>query len=889
MKRLWNNCKGMVTVLVTLLLIPSILVSGTAVDLARIYAARSVVQDANQLAANSALASYDALLQDLYGLYGIMSDDPQLASMLDDYIKLAIQGQDGKNTGMGTFQLLYGSQLEPGEFVPASGQNLGNTDVLRRQIEEYAKFRAPVILVDKLLERLKSFQKVQKDAEVIKDKMELDDKVEDIEREYKKIYDKIQEANGFQAVENDYMAKINGRLDDINDTIADMLKVRGYYEENDAKAKAATDPDDKAHWEARRDNEKDRYDTLIDNLKAYVKGGSVESNWAQGTWADEEYTVWEDGYFQNSASISGSESLEGYIENAKDAATNRGKALDNLVSYCESAERKKASLRAKLDAMKTTLNTPDACSDELKDSLTTQTAENGGKSAMDIYEELLEYDTVAMAEAMRSADQENLTEFQNILENLVYGDHKYGGYAMTIQELKDLSESTTGFQVDLKSYNEQHPSNKKPDNLDKIDMGKSLTRYSSPEKKYYDFQSSQFNSTHNPDFYQLLLDLFGGGDTEAKKKNAKKSITKIFKEAQEIFKGLFVYDPEGAYTYTPYSGDTEGTDDETVTSSFGEEGDWGEEDEAKNLTENALDSDIIKRLGQIGNDFSNRLLLLTYDAEMFSNYSTNRGEDTNEKSMAGIPFGVDVNYYYQSELEYLYAGHLDNAKTNLKTVSGMILLVRFVFNYIASFSISSVNDAVKATKEALAGISGPFAFVMGELVRVALALGESALDVGRIRSGHQVKLYKSFDDDWKFSVNGLKELLASGSGGDPDISDDDSILDDTGVTMGYTDYLWVFLLFVNDATLAQRTKDLIQINVTYKKNDIGSKGTREARQEAITATKPVDLSKAVTGFSLTTTLDLNMLFLSMGMAQNAIDGVHPPKTIPISVTDYRGY
>lgn len=86
MRKLFHNCKGAVTVMVTLLLIPSILVSGTGVDLARIYTAKSVVQDANQLAANSVLAGYEALLQDLYGLFGVMTEgsvDP------DAYIKQA--------------------------------------------------------------------------------------------------------------------------------------------------------------------------------------------------------------------------------------------------------------------------------------------------------------------------------------------------------------------------------------------------------------------------------------------------------------------------------------------------------------------------------------------------------------------------------------------------------------------------------------------------------------------------------------------------------------------------------------------------------------------------------------------------------------------------------
>ena len=49
-QKLLHNCTGAVTVFVTLLLIPAVLVSGTGVDIARIYTARSVLQDGNQLA-----------------------------------------------------------------------------------------------------------------------------------------------------------------------------------------------------------------------------------------------------------------------------------------------------------------------------------------------------------------------------------------------------------------------------------------------------------------------------------------------------------------------------------------------------------------------------------------------------------------------------------------------------------------------------------------------------------------------------------------------------------------------------------------------------------------------------------------------------------------------
>ena len=137
MKNFFRDVRGAVTVMVTLLLIPAVLVSGTAVDLARIYSARSILHDANQLAANSVLASYDALLQDLYGLYGVMAQDEQLAAMVDEYIQTAVLGEDWKETGLGTFQLFYGSDPETGGVAAAEGQLpvLGTVTITEPEVE----------------------------------------------------------------------------------------------------------------------------------------------------------------------------------------------------------------------------------------------------------------------------------------------------------------------------------------------------------------------------------------------------------------------------------------------------------------------------------------------------------------------------------------------------------------------------------------------------------------------------------------------------------------------------------------------------------------------------------------------------------------------------------
>ena len=158
-RKFLKDCRGAVTVMVTLLLIPALLISGTCVDVARSYAARSALQDGNRMGANAWLTQYDALLQDIYGLFGVYANDDELSGdgMLRDYIKASVLGPEDKG-GLGFFELFYDSELT--EASLAVTKNLGDVEVLRNQIEDYAKFRAPVAIATELLGRLDSFEKL---------------------------------------------------------------------------------------------------------------------------------------------------------------------------------------------------------------------------------------------------------------------------------------------------------------------------------------------------------------------------------------------------------------------------------------------------------------------------------------------------------------------------------------------------------------------------------------------------------------------------------------------------------------------------------------------------------------------------------------------------------
>lgn len=869
MRKFFHNCKGAVTVMVTLLLIPAILVTGTGVDIARILAARSTVQDANQLAANAVLTEYDALLQDLYGLFGIMQTDNDFAKMADDYLNAAVLGEDWVNRELGTFQLFYGSNLQSTGVTPAQNKNLGDADVLRRQIEEYAKFRAPAIVVEEILDKLDTFEKVQEDATVIKKKLEVDDKVEEVDKYYREIYECIEDLKPCAGVQSAAAQEVTAYLKEIYAEFRSMHSIRSRYTSAMRNYRAALADEDGAalaqmYWEEAQELA-ELYEIRMDNVHALIIGGKI--------------AVIQNDKESGSQTRDGLEKcVEAYKAELDNYIDGWGNDLQTLKDLCEKADGKKKELAEKIEELEKQLNSG-KCTDELREGLT-QPSADGSKSMIDQYKQLLEYDLTPMAEAMYELDVKQIRDTQELMDNAGLGNGNPGS-TFTWKTLKSmgLADFPINYLLGSGSYDGGG------DTLNRI-IEAGVKDWKPADPGFKQFYDKIFDSTKNREFYEEVLDPLysaGKGDKQGKK-NAKAAITSVFEKAQELFKEGLGFDPEGAHSL---STGVDGSDSSTGTD-FGTAGDWSKEDEGKKELEDSLDNDFLKMLTDSAGSIGDMALLLVYDTEMFSNYSYPRSgeEGYPVKSMAGIPFGTDVNYFYQSEQEYLYNGNEKNAIANLESVAGMILLVRFVFNYISSFIVPSVKNTVASIKTALAA-TGPFAVLAGELARMGLAIGESALDVARLRDGEKVALFKHDDDTWRFSVNGLVNMVKDGA---KDVVLDESMAagsdadeGDNGVSLTYTDYMRLFLLLVPENTLAERTAYLIGLNVTNNRYKIN------ADEEKMAAAERFDMSKAITDFSITTTVDLRMLFLSMPFAQEGVNGVIPPKTLPISVTDYRGY
>ena len=859
-----KNTKGAVTVFVTLLLIPAVLVSGTAVDLARIHTARSIVQDANVLAANSVLTQYNALLNNLYGLFGVAEDDPILGKLLDEYIKVSIFGESGQDRSMGTLQLFYGSNISLAEPQFADGKNLRNIDVLQRQIEEYMKFRGPVIIVQDMLELLGS-STFKEDTGVINDKLEIESAIAEIYEKYKELHSAITAADRCDQVNGGIVGGTVGTVSSSLDLIREQfVSLRACYEAWENASSGTTKNDHAA-----------RYNAILSNIRSRTIGGPVGSNWSNGRWL----------------STSSPQGLNRTIENAKDHADRFKPRFDTVVDIAGQIDSMKNELSRKIDELERSLNSGTG-NDELRAALTERTG-TPPKSIIERYRDILKWDNLQeMAEIFKENGNDYIDNIMKpLLDDVMYRNaNNSSGASLTRSQLQNiLTNSSLALSAGVTAANSRaaiFASYTRANITYNVPPG--FLRFANCSERNNAFFDELDLMMNQPDTPPIKLydeqNEAGGSNPEAKQRNM---INELLDMAGSAYAGL-TNDPMGARFIN---------------------GNMITDSEEMNMR------DIIKIIPQASNEpvssvisdplgsitrAADYLLLLSYCTSMFSNYATARPESTGKsprelsglsfpKSITGVPLSPEVNYFFQSEWEYLYNGNT-NASKNLSAVSRLIFIVRLICNYITVFSVSEVTTIITGIRTAFAW-NPPLSLLLGELARAAFVAAESAIDVATLRAGYKVPLIKSGKSgEWICSPRGVAKALADVAA---DVAGTENKNNDKGLS--YSNYLVFFFiakgLVSSDASsdLAKRTADLIEWNViNYKSGSFSDEGKMAG---ALSDGSRFKLIEMKTDFSLTTTVDMKMLFLSMAFAQNFSDsrGIGMPSTMPVVVADHRGY
>lgn len=207
--------------------------------------------------------------------------------------------------------------------------------------------------------------------------------------------------------------------------------------------------------------------------------------------------------------------------------------------------------------------------------------------------------------------------------------------------------------------------------------------------------------------------------------------------------------------------DPEGSSDDNVT------------DTADSMSDEETTS-FLKALGDIAATERDKLYLVEYMRNMFSCYTTNidpdagnpnveekkdkevgsqyENKDDFEKTLSGIAISADNNYYYGGECEYILWGGTPSSAVNKTKAS--IFGIRFILNLIYAMSAPDINALTFEWATVIAGWTVFGVPIVQTVLKIALALAESAYDLNQLCLGKSVPLYKS-STTWAMSPQGM--------------------------------------------------------------------------------------------------------------------------------------
>jgi len=278
-----NKNHGAITIYLSIILSAVFMLSGVLMDTVRIRAAEIQLRRAANTAAGSALAGYSTTLKKDYGLFALHNSD---SNYLEEDIKYYLTNQliteemnlDKKHQitrypnlfyannqfNKVNFIDLYDYHLENIEVIPI--YNFTENEILRQQIIEYMKYRAPVQFAENFMEKIKSVASSKELASAYKQKITLEKKLQNIEKALSRLQEQLNLINKFDKENFDSSYNSNSQLMDFSES----LILREIYKEcRGADFGTLETPEEEEAVTDIKDKIRKRYDRAREKVKNY--------------------------------------------------------------------------------------------------------------------------------------------------------------------------------------------------------------------------------------------------------------------------------------------------------------------------------------------------------------------------------------------------------------------------------------------------------------------------------------------------------------------------------------------------------------------------------------------------------------------------------------------
>ncbi len=818
---------GVITVFVTLMMVPVVVITSLMVDAARIKLYSSQAIMAADSYGDAILSEYDNLLKELYGLFSVTQNEQGLEEIkkFSEYAGYSFDPTGGGKSLSG-FMPYKNADVQL-SYEPVSGASLSNNNVFQTQIGDFMKYRVIGQLADMpdFFSSISSMKTIESDRRVSELYTDISENSQEILELIGHYYEQLK-------ILKDYPKYLDGRVSDFgaySDALFDIVKSDEYakyvnYKNNKSAIDAAVkkleritnDSDSKEEWTA---EDQELYDQYVD---------------------ESEYKKSVDNAIFNIRRNAVDDSRGGTAINFD----NVKRTIDALGVLSGQLEETLSNLHTQIEKLKGEL---DSCNEDMADNIRSEISDL--EKIADMEHDFKE--TYELVAGNVSKNDDNKTRLHDQLGNLDKVRDRIKSGTMPVEK-SDRGISGRNVSIDWLRG-------------DELDHSLAWTDFMDTKSQFYN------------DLKQLCES--GGDGTKGDKDKGDKEVKRANEKTEQYKKELEKDDaPAGLRSITP-----------GLASQLRRNYDPGSE--VPSVFDNFGSGISLEAFTKSATTAVDKFLVTMYDFGMFSSRVTNiqpakdaetNGEDPDykDKSLTKYDKSTDINYLYRAELEYIYGGHTDS-KSNLNDVRNTICFIRSILNFTSSFTIDEVNSAINAIADAAAsavaatGVGAPAAplvrVAVSGALRLAFAACETAADWKTLTEKRGVVTLLKTKIDQVESVNGLADLL--------NLDVQTKANKDKEAAFSYENYVFLLLLiFVGNNDMLDRTGDLVTLNVNQACNSGDALETLDFK-----------ISDTVTAVKTTCKVKMDFVVLPDNFAKMYLSGTDTEVMISNLEDTYLGY
>ncbi len=226
----FRKTQGAISIFLVLVLLPMLTVSSVFIDASKVNLGKALAESAGDLTLNTALTNYDTKLKDLYGLMATAQNTDDLFARLEDYYRTCITSS-GVSEGEANFYVeeimdslrsvdasndtadLMNMELVSFAAKKYADADLANPTIIKKQVVDFMKYRAPINTGLSFVNSLKSFSTLSKQSELAEKKQQYYEAQQGVMENLKAAWGNIAIYNGTNIVTNpDYIKNIKSDM-----------------------------------------------------------------------------------------------------------------------------------------------------------------------------------------------------------------------------------------------------------------------------------------------------------------------------------------------------------------------------------------------------------------------------------------------------------------------------------------------------------------------------------------------------------------------------------------------------------------------------------------------------------------------------------------------------